>query len=142
MTDKEMIKTLLAKREWNYAMLAKETGFPSAVNISGMLNSGKTRGMTMENFTKFLKAMGYELVVRDKTGKRTEWVVDMTPETEPLPGMETRPKRGRKKIEKIEEPTQLIPETQENSSPLDLDALLEVEEKPKHRKIKLTNGQK
>lgn len=81
MTEKDVVREVMALRKWSQPMLAKESGFKSQSNITGLLNNNKN-GIRMDNLFKMLNAMGCEIVVRDKMGSKKEWVIDMEEESD------------------------------------------------------------
>ncbi len=79
MTEKDVIRKVMALRGWKQPRLAAEAGFASQSNITGMLNNNKN-GIRIDNLYRMLNAMGCEIVVRDKMGSKQEWVIDMRSE--------------------------------------------------------------
>jgi DNA-binding Xre family transcriptional regulator len=75
MTEKEIVREVMALRKWSQSELAAEAGFKSQSNITGLLNNNKN-GIRIDNLVKMLNAMGCEVVVRDKMGSGKEWTVD------------------------------------------------------------------
>ncbi len=75
MTEKEVIRDLLDLRRWSQARLAKEAGFRSQSNIGGLLNTN-TSGIRIDILVRIFKALGCEIVIRDKMGSRKEWIID------------------------------------------------------------------
>lgn len=75
MTEKDIVREIMHMRDWSQATLAKESGFKSQSNITGLLNNNKN-GIRIDNLVKMLSAMGCEVVVRDKMGSGKEWVID------------------------------------------------------------------
>ena len=76
MTEKEIVKEVMAMRGWSQATLAKEAGFKQQSNVTGLLNRGEN-GMRIDKLAKMLKAMGCEIVIRDKMGSGKEWTVKL-----------------------------------------------------------------
>ena len=76
MNEKEIVRTVMALRKWSQADLAREAGFKSQSNITGLLNNNKN-GIRIDNLVKMLSAMGCEVVVRDKMGSGNEWKVEI-----------------------------------------------------------------
>lgn len=118
MTEKEVVRKVMAMRGWSQPKLATEAGFASQSNITGLLNNNKN-GIRIDNLFKMLNAMGCEIVVRDKMGSKQEWVIDMVSEVKfPMPSKES--------------------DAQSAVTPkVDLDALLS-DEPQKENKIKLS----
>ena len=79
MTEKDVVRKVLKLRGWSQPMLAKEAGFKSQSNITGLLNNNQN-GIRMDNLFKILDAMGCEFIVRDKMGTNLEWTIDMKEE--------------------------------------------------------------
>ncbi len=75
LTDKQVIREVLKMRGWSQETLAKEAGFRGQSNISGLLTNNQ-RGMRIDNLLAMLRAMGCEIVVRDKMGTKKEWIID------------------------------------------------------------------
>lgn len=80
MTEKDVVRKVMALRDWSQPKLAEEAGFKSQSNITGLLNNNKN-GIRIDNLFKMLSAMGCEIVVRDKMGSKQEWVINMVEET-------------------------------------------------------------
>ena len=79
MTEKDVVRELMAMRGWSQAKLAAEAGFKSQSNITGLLNNNQN-GIRIDNLFRMLDAMGCEIVVRDKMGSKKEWVIDQKEE--------------------------------------------------------------
>lgn len=79
MTEKDVVRELMAMRGWSQAKLAAEAGFKSQSNITGLLNNNQN-GIRIDNLFKMLDAMGCEIVVRDKMGSKKEWIIDQKEE--------------------------------------------------------------
>ena len=79
MTEKEVVRKVMKLRGWNQPKLAKEAGFKSQSNITGLLNNNQN-GIRMDNLFKMLDAMGCQIIVRDKMGSNQEWIIDMKEE--------------------------------------------------------------
>ncbi len=75
MTEKEIIRDIMAMRGWSQSKLASEAGFKSQSNITGLLNNNQN-GIRIDNLFRMLDAMGCEIVVRDKMGSKKEWIID------------------------------------------------------------------
>ncbi len=80
MTEKDVVRKVMAIRDWSQPKLAEEAGFKSQSNITGLLNNNKN-GIRIDNLFKMLNAMGCEIVVRDKMGSKQEWVINMVEES-------------------------------------------------------------
>ena len=81
MTEKDVVRKVMRLRGWSQPMLAKEAGFKSQSNITGLLNNNQN-GIRMDNLFKMLSAMGCEIIVKDKMGSNQEWKIDMKEEVE------------------------------------------------------------
>ena len=79
MTEKDVVRELMALRGWSQAKLAAEAGFKSQSNITGLLNNNQN-GIRIDNLFRMLDAMGCEIVVRDKMGSKKEWIIDQKEE--------------------------------------------------------------
>ena len=79
MTEKDVVRKVMKLRGWSQPMLAKEAGFKSQSNITGLLNNNQN-GIRMDNLFKMLDAMGFQIIVRDKMGSGKEFVIDMKEE--------------------------------------------------------------
>lgn len=79
MTEKDVVRKAMTIVGWSQPKLAKESGFKSQSNITGLLNNNKN-GIRMDNLFKMLNAMGFEIVVRDKREGGKEFVIDMKEE--------------------------------------------------------------
>lgn len=76
MNEKEIVREVMGIRKWSQADLAREAGFKSQSNITGLLNNNKN-GIRIDNLVKMLSALGCEVVVRDKMGSGKEWKVEL-----------------------------------------------------------------
>lgn len=76
MTEKEVVREVMAMRGWSQKKLAEESGFASQSNITGLLNNNRN-GIRIDNLCKMLNAMGCDIIVRDKMGSGKEWKVTM-----------------------------------------------------------------
>ena len=76
MTEKDVVRAVMAKRNWSQPKLAEEAGFKSQSNITGLLNNNKN-GIRIDNLFKMLDAMGCKIVIRDNMGSNEEWIIDM-----------------------------------------------------------------
>ena len=78
MTEKQAVREVMKMRGWSQSTLAKEAGFNSQSNITGLLNNNRN-GIRIDNLIRMFSAMGCEIVVRDKMGSKKEWVIDDNP---------------------------------------------------------------
>jgi DNA-binding Xre family transcriptional regulator len=76
MNEKEIIREIMSIRKWSQKELAKEAGFKSQSNVTGLLNNNKN-GIRIDNLVKMLNALGCEVIVRDKMGSGKEWKVEL-----------------------------------------------------------------
>lgn len=81
MTEKDVVRKVMKLRGWSQPTLAKEAGFKSQSNITGLLNNNQN-GIRMDNLFKMLDAMGCKIIVRDNMGSGQEWTIDMKEEVE------------------------------------------------------------
>ena len=81
MTEKDVVREVMAMRGWSQSKLATEAGFKSQSNITGLLNNNQN-GIRFDKLFDMLNAMGCEIVVRDKMGSKKEWVIDPRVEVE------------------------------------------------------------
>lgn len=79
MTEKDVVREIMAMRGWSQAKLASEAGFKSQSNITGLLNNNQN-GIRIDNLFRILDAMGCEIVIRDKMGSKKEWLIDQKEE--------------------------------------------------------------
>ncbi len=75
MTEKQAIREVLKFRGWSQETLAKEAGFKGQTNIAGLLNNNY-HGIRIDKLITVFRAMGCEIVVRDKMGTKKEWIID------------------------------------------------------------------
>lgn len=75
MTEKDVVRELMAMRGWSQSKLASEAGFKSQSNITGLLNNNQ-KGIRIDNLFRMIDAMGCEIVIRDKMGSKKEWIID------------------------------------------------------------------
>lgn len=76
MTEKEVVREVMAMRGWSQKKLAEEAGFAGQSNITGLLNNNRN-GIRIDNLCKMLNAMGCDIIVRDKMGSGKEWKVTL-----------------------------------------------------------------
>ena len=74
MNEADIIKAMLKIKKMSQEDLAREAGYVSQSNITGILNRSK-KGIRADNLCKMLTAMNCELVIRDKDSG-TEFIVD------------------------------------------------------------------
>lgn len=95
MTEKEAIKAIMKKRGWNQSRLAIEAGFKNQSNIGSMLSPNRPSAMNADNLCILAKALNCELIIRDKSDSKSEWVIDMVP----LPDYSDIPKNILERLE-------------------------------------------
>ena len=76
MTDKEALKAAMKSRKWTQTMLASELGYAGPSGIANLFYKNEN-GIRIDVLCKLFKAMGYEIIVRDKMGSGTEYKIDM-----------------------------------------------------------------
>lgn len=76
MTEKEVVREVMAMRGWSQAKLAEEGKLGTQSNITGLLNNNKN-GMRTDKLLAMLNAMGCEVIVRDKMGSGKEWKISI-----------------------------------------------------------------
>ena len=76
MTEKEALRAAMKSRKWTQKQLAEEVGSVSQAGVANLLNA-TSRGARVDVLVKLFKAMGYEIIVRDKMGSGTEYKIDM-----------------------------------------------------------------
>lgn len=74
MNEREIIKVALKSRGYTQAMLASMLGFKGQNAVAERLRGN---AINVDTLLKFLNAMGYELVIRDKnkSNKENVWIV-------------------------------------------------------------------
>lgn len=74
MNEREIIRAAMKSRSYTQAMLADNLGYKSQNGIAQRLRG---KEMRIETFVKFLNALGYEVIVRDKnrSNKENSWIV-------------------------------------------------------------------
>lgn len=75
MNEKEIVKEIMKMRGWSQSQLAKEAGYKSQSNITGLLNNSQS-GMRVDNLLRMVDAMGCKIIIRDKMGSNKEWVIE------------------------------------------------------------------
>ena len=76
MNEKEIIREVMKMRGWSQQKLADEAGFPGQTNITGLLNNNKN-GIRLDKLFIIMKAMGCEIIIRDKMGTNKEWKIEL-----------------------------------------------------------------
>lgn len=74
MTEKEILVDAMKTRGFTQQMLADAAGLKRQTNVSEMLRS---RSLRVDNFVKLLNAMGFEVIVREKSNPNSQntWTV-------------------------------------------------------------------
>lgn len=75
MNEKEVVKDIMKMRGWSQSQLAKEAGYKSQSNITGLLNNSQS-GMRVDNLLRMVNAMGCKIIIRDNMGTNKEWVIE------------------------------------------------------------------
>lgn len=78
MTSKEIVRALIHTTGTTQQRLAEMLGYQRQSNIANILMKGSGNSMKVENFYKFMTAMGAKIVVRDSEGKEYELTSDLT----------------------------------------------------------------
>lgn len=78
MTDKEVIKRLIASSGMTQDEVAKKAGLKGQGSLSAKLNRNKG-SMRVDSFVALLDILGCELVARKKKNVLEEYLVDMEP---------------------------------------------------------------
>ena len=81
MTEKDAIRRMMKTRGITQATLAEKAGFGGQTNITGLLNNNR-HGIRIDKLLRLTKAMGYEIVIRDASGKEEEIVIDTSSDAE------------------------------------------------------------
>ena len=74
MTDKEIIRTVMAEEKITQKELATALGMVGQQSIGNML--ARQNSIRLDNFVKIMDAMGYKVVVKKKLGESEERRVD------------------------------------------------------------------
>lgn len=75
MTGKTILREAMKARNYTYATLADIAQLKRASNVSEMFRSSNIR---IDNFVRLLNAMGYEVIVKDRTaGSKESWKVSL-----------------------------------------------------------------
>ncbi|MEG0898489.1 MAG: helix-turn-helix transcriptional regulator [Oscillospiraceae bacterium] len=74
MNEQDIIREAMKSRSYTQAMLADMLGYKGQNSVAQRLSGGDMR---IGTFIKFLNALGYEVVVRDKnrSNKENTWIV-------------------------------------------------------------------
>lgn len=73
MNDKLIIRAALKYRGMSQPQLAKKMGYSSVTSVGSILNKGNC--LRSDVLFKFLNALGFEIAIRPKDGKETEWIL-------------------------------------------------------------------
>ncbi len=98
MTTKEIVVEAMKQKNFNQGQLATAAGLKRQSNVSEMLRSSS---MSVDNFSKLLSAMGFEVVVRDKQTNEILWTIENGTQKELNPQVWT--KDGKIKLAPIDE---------------------------------------
>lgn len=70
----KIINEALSERNMTKTSLAEKAGYARPSSVTDALACKK--GIRIDSFVRMLKAMGYDVVVRDQYDKKKEWTVD------------------------------------------------------------------
>lgn len=73
MNDKQIIRAALKYRGMSQPQLAKKMGYSSVTSVGSILNKGNC--LRSDVLFKFLNALGFEILIRPKDSKETEWML-------------------------------------------------------------------
>lgn len=68
-----IIREIMSQRGWSQSKLASEVGYKRQSNVAALLTTNTN--IKVCNLVELCEAMGYEVVVRDKMGSKTEFRV-------------------------------------------------------------------
>ena len=74
MNSKDVIREALKMRGWTQTRLNEEMHYKSISTVGGYLNRGDT--ILVSTLFQLLDKMGFEIIVRDKMGSKTEWKIE------------------------------------------------------------------
>ena len=81
MTAKEIIRKALSRSGVSQTSLSEKLGYSNKTAVGAIL--GKNNSLRTDVFCKWLDAMGFEIVIRKKSGdKSEEWTMTEEPEIE------------------------------------------------------------
>lgn len=80
MTGKEIIRAALAKSGVSQMKLSEMLGYSKKTSVGAILN--KNNSLRTDVFTKWLNALGYEVIIRNKSNKSEEFVLTVEPESD------------------------------------------------------------
>lgn len=73
MTDKEILRAAMKKRDYNQVILAKELGYGSQSGVAERLRAKGS--LHCDTFVRFLDHMGFDVVIRSRRADKTEWIL-------------------------------------------------------------------
>lgn len=73
MTDKEILKAAIEKRDYNQVILAKEMGYATQSCVSERFR--RKQSMRCDIFVKFMDFLGFDVVIRSRRADKTEWIL-------------------------------------------------------------------
>lgn len=79
MTGKEIIRAALAKSGVSQMKLSEMLGYSKKTSVGAILN--KNNSLRTDVFTKWLNALGYEVIIRNKSNKSEKFVLTVEPES-------------------------------------------------------------
>lgn len=74
MNSKDVIREALKVRGWTQRRLNEEMHYKSVSTVAGYLNRGDS--ILVSTLFELLDKMGFEIIVRDKMGSKTEWKIE------------------------------------------------------------------
>ena len=78
LTAKEIIRTLMAEKKMSMREASEEIGFPRRSSLSNILYSKKS--MNLDTFQKIMDGLGWDVLVQQRSSKRTFVVSKAEPE--------------------------------------------------------------
>lgn len=73
MTDREILRAAMKKRDYNQVILASEMGYGSQSSIAERLRCKQS--MRCDIFVKFMDFLGFDVVIRSRRADKTEWIL-------------------------------------------------------------------
>lgn len=70
---KTIIKTAMANRNYTQAALAKDAGWKNQSSLSTAINRDNP---SLETILRIMDAMGYDVVIKDRKNRTTEWAIE------------------------------------------------------------------
>ena len=73
MTDKEILRAAIRKRDYNQPLLAEGMGYATPSSIAQRLRCKQS--MRCDIFVKFMDFLGFDVVIRSRRADKTEWIL-------------------------------------------------------------------